>query len=284
MAKKISLFASHPRSWRENHYVYAVISRRSRGLSIGVELNPDKVCNFDCVYCCVDRTVRASRKKVDVDVLAGELEHMLAMVVKGDIWAIDPYDRTPLPLRRLNDVAFSGSGEPTSCPEFGRACEVTSQLLARHKLTDAKIVLITNATLLHRAEVKRGLEFLDRHNGEVWAKLDAGTEEYYRLVERTSVPFERVLENIAEAGQARPIVIQSLFMNVRGTPPTEAEIDAYVVRLRALTDRGCRIKLVQVYTTARQTAEAFVTAVSEEFLDGIAAKVRKLGLVAEVYP
>ncbi len=57
MAKhKTTLFTQHSRSWQSNRYVYPVISRRSKGLSIGVNLNPDKVCNFDCVYCCVDRT------------------------------------------------------------------------------------------------------------------------------------------------------------------------------------------------------------------------------------
>jgi wyosine [tRNA(Phe)-imidazoG37] synthetase (radical SAM superfamily) len=193
-------------------------------------------------------------------------------------------DQTPLALRRLNDVAFSGSGEPTAFPKFGQACQIAADLLARHKLDQAKIVVITNATLLHRPAVAKAMEFLDRHNGEIWAKLDAGTEEYYRLVERTSIPLSRVIENIAVAGRVRPIVIQSLFMNVQGSPPAEAEIEAYIGRLGELTGKGCRIKLVQVYTTARRTAEGFVTAVSEAFLEGIAGKVRGLGLKAEVYP
>ena len=44
----INLFTLHSRNWQTNRYVYPVISRRSKGLSIGVNLNPDKVCNFDC--------------------------------------------------------------------------------------------------------------------------------------------------------------------------------------------------------------------------------------------
>ena len=45
----------HSRVFRDLIFVYPVISRRSQGLSIGVNLNPDKRCNFDCVYCEVDR-------------------------------------------------------------------------------------------------------------------------------------------------------------------------------------------------------------------------------------
>ena len=44
-----------PRDWLGNRFVYAVISARARGLSLGVNVNPDKKCNFDCSYCEVDR-------------------------------------------------------------------------------------------------------------------------------------------------------------------------------------------------------------------------------------
>src|SRR5437660_9313353 len=70
---KLALFTQHSRHWRENRYVYPVISRRSKGLSIGVNLNPDTVCNFDCVYCCVDRTATPMVREVDLDLLAEEL-------------------------------------------------------------------------------------------------------------------------------------------------------------------------------------------------------------------
>ena len=44
-----SLFQSHPRSFGENRYVYPVLSRRAGGISLGLNLNIDKVCNFGCV-------------------------------------------------------------------------------------------------------------------------------------------------------------------------------------------------------------------------------------------
>ncbi|MGB9625323.1 MAG: radical SAM protein, partial [Phycisphaerae bacterium] len=70
-------FASHARDWRQNYYVYPVLSRRAHGVSIGVNLNPDKACNFDCIYCQVDRTVPPAVRKVDVAVLRRELDEML---------------------------------------------------------------------------------------------------------------------------------------------------------------------------------------------------------------
>lgn len=279
----VSLFTLHSRNWQENRYVYPVISRRSKGLSIGVNLNPDKACNFDCIYCCVDRTVPATVRDVDMTVLRAELEHMLHLAGSGEIWKIPPFDRASPELRRINDIAFSGDGEPTSFPGFADACSLAARLRQQAGLSDAKIVVITNATLLHRPPVQRAMEFLDRHNGEIWAKLEAGTEEYYRLIERTSIPLKRVLDNILQTGRVRPIVIQSLFMNVRGIPPSASEIDAYIHRLEDLRTAGCQIKLVQVYTVARTTAEAYVTPLEPPELDAITKRIRQLPLPVEVF-
>src|SRR5688572_3296136 len=141
----LPLFTRHSRSWQSNRYVYPVISRRSKGLSIGVNLNPDKVCNFDCIYCCVDRREPVAREYRDVDmcILATELDHMLSLAATGEIFQLPPFDQAPPALRRLNDVAFSGDGEPTSFPRFADACRLASDLLAGHQRPDVKIVVIT---------------------------------------------------------------------------------------------------------------------------------------------
>jgi wyosine [tRNA(Phe)-imidazoG37] synthetase (radical SAM superfamily) len=283
-AQKVNLFTLHSRSWQTNRYVYPVISRRSKGLSIGVNLNPDKICNFDCIYCCVDRTVPPTIREVDLDILRDELQHMIQISKSGELFTQPPFDQAPEHLRRINDIAFSGDGEPTSFKYFPEACELSASLLQQAGLgTDVKIVVITNATLFHQPRVQRALEFLDHHNGEIWAKLDAGTEPYYRLVERTSIPLQRVLDNILLAGRARPIVIQSLFMNIHGAAPIDAEIDAYVQRLIDLRAGGCQIKLVQVYTIARGTAESYVTPLDKAHVDAIAEKVRVAGFNVEAY-
>ena len=280
---KLQLFTDHSRHWRENRYVYPVLSRRSKGLSVGVNLNPDTVCNFDCIYCCVDRSVPPTVRDVDMDILSAELDHMLTLAASGELFRQPPFDATPAELRRTNDIAFSGDGEPTSFPRFADACHLAADLLTKHQLTETKIVVITNATLLQRPSVAAALRFLDQHHGEIWAKLDAGTEPYYRLVERTSIPLARVLENIAAAGRERPIVLQSLFMKIDGKPPAESEINAYIERLRELLAGGCQIKLVQVYTVARQVAEAYVTPLEDAAVDGIVEKVKAIGLAAEGY-
>lgn len=278
------LYSDHGRTYRENKFVYPVLSRRSAGISIGVNLNPDKVCNFDCIYCQVDRRSEAETQFVETDRLLAELDAMFRFVVSGEIFQDAKFADVPAPLRRLNDVAFSGDGEPTTYRNFDEIIAAAAALKTRHGLDSVKMVLITNATMFHRPAVERGLAILDAHNGEIWAKLETGTEEYYQLVERTKVPFRRVLDNIASAARMRPLVIQSLFMRIKGDPPPPAEIAAFSDRLNEITAAGGAIKLVQVYTVARQPAESFVAALTHAEVDAIVETVRqRTGLPAEPF-
>ena len=172
-------------------------------------------------------------------------------------------------MRRLNDIAFSGDGEPTTYRNFDQLIQTCADIKREAGLDCVKMVLITNASMFHRPHVIRGLEILDENQGEVWAKLEAGTEAYYQLIERTPIPFQQILDNIAAAARQRPLVIQALFMRVSGEPPPPAELDAFCDRLAEITAAGGAIKLVQVYTVARRPAETFVTPLANEEVDKI---------------
>ncbi|MEC8303489.1 MAG: radical SAM protein, partial [Planctomycetota bacterium] len=95
------LFQQHSRNFEQNRFVYPVISRRSGGVSIGVNLNPDKVCNFDCIYCQVDRTRQSETRFVETDALLTELRGVLELVVSGDLFELQRFSETPPSMRRL---------------------------------------------------------------------------------------------------------------------------------------------------------------------------------------
>lgn len=277
-------YRDHPRGWRENAYIYPVISRRSGGLSIGINLNPDTACNFDCVYCQVDRTGTPRVREVDVARLGGELSRVIADAQSGALFDDPAFADVPLERRRIRDFAFSGDGEPTTCKHFRECVDLVAGFKHGAALDDAKIVLITDACYLTKPDVVAGLAILDQNNGEIWAKLDAGTEEYYQRVNRPNYPLRHVMENIIAAAQARPVVIQSLFMRLDGVGPDEAERSAFCNRLNAVTHAGGRIAYVQVYTVARRPAENYVSALSDAEVDQIRDLVRvRTGLRAESY-
>ena len=278
------LHLQHERRFEDSRFVYPVISRRSRGLSIGVNLNPDKVCNFDCIYCQVDRTVAGETRFVELERLLTELDETLTLAVSGRLFETDKFRSVPPELRRLNDIAFSGDGEPTTHRNFDEIIAACADVKRRHGLDSVKMVLITNASRFHRPHVQRGLEILDRNQGEIWAKLDAGTEEYFRLVDRSPIPLSRVLDNITQAARIRPLVIQSLWMRIRGQPPPRDELQAFCQRLNDIAAAGGTLSLIQVYTVARQPAEDYVTPLADEEVDGIAEVVRReTGLPAAAF-
>ncbi|MDB5337043.1 MAG: Wyosine [tRNA(Phe)-imidazoG37] synthetase, radical superfamily, partial [Planctomycetaceae bacterium] len=252
--------------------------------SLGVNLNPDKICNFDCIYCQVDRRSEAETDFVDLHQVLDELRHLLQIAANGQLYADEPFCNVPEPLRRLNDIAFSGDGEPTTYRNFDEIIAQVAQLKDDLKLDSTKMVLITNASMFHRPAVERGLAILDQHQGEIWAKLDAGTADYYHLIDRTKIPFQQILDNIAAAAKVRPLVIQSLFMKVNGEPPTPAELEAYCDRLNEILVTGGRLSLIQVYTVSRTPAESYVASLSNEEVDAIAELVRRrTGLPTEAY-
>ncbi len=264
----------HERRWEENLYVYAVVSRRSHGVSVGINVNPSKACNFDCIYCQVDRDVPPRVRAVNLERLTAELDAVLQAAADGTLYSKPPFDALPPDRRQVRDIAFSGDGEPTTYAKFKEAVEIAAAARRRFALEATKIVLITDAAYLAKPSVREALDVMDANNGEIWAKLDAGTEEYFRLIDRPNVPLQRVLDNILDAARRRPVVIQSLFMRVDERPIPEAEVAAYCGRLNDLLAAGGRLKGIQLYTIARKPAEPTVAPLSDAELDHVAEFVR----------
>jgi wyosine [tRNA(Phe)-imidazoG37] synthetase (radical SAM superfamily) len=285
MTELIKAHLDHRRVWRDFDYCYPVISRRSRGVSLGINLNPDKICNFDCVYCEVDRIAPAKRKDLDLDLMERELTLLLDLATSGEIYQIPPFDSARPEQRRLNDIAFSGDGEPTTATCFAGAVQRVAQLKTARGLDLVKLVLITDSSRLQSAEVLAGLETLMANQGEVWAKLDAGTEPFYRQISRSQIPFQRILDNLLATARRWPILIQTLFLEWKGLGPTEEEFEAYCQRLETILSQGGRLRAVQLYTVARPTPEPEARPLSRLAMDAIASSLRNRlpGLPVEVY-
>jgi len=284
MTGLVKAHLDHRRSWRQFDYCYPVISRRSQGVSLGVNLNPDKVCNFNCVYCEVDRVSPSRRKDVDLDQLEREMAALLDLVASGELFETPPFSSALPEQRRLNDIAFSGDGEPTTSKAFSACVERLAALRQSRGLEELKLVLITNATRLQDPRVIPGIDVLMANGGEIWAKLDAGVEASYRAFNRSEVPFTRILENLAFATTRWPLYLQTLFQSWQGQAPTEAELSAYVERIRVLREGGKLLGL-QVYTVARPTPEQASRPLGPAAMDALAQELRHRlpGLPVDVF-
>ncbi len=296
----------HPRRFGESKYVYPVVSRRSGGVSIGININPDGSCTFACVYCQVLADTPGEQPKgtlaslpyrpehVDLFLLESELRKTVETVLSGAIFeevahsgiagSGGHFAQTAPERRQLKDIAFSGDGEPTLADCFPEAVEIALRVRREFCPSTTKLVLITNATRLHLPGVRRAVARLAEANGEIWAKLDAGTEAFHNVVSRSRIPLAGIQENILLTAKERPVVIQTCLFRRENAIISAGELAAYTDRLRAIRDEGGTILRIQLYTIARKTPDAGIGPLSDEELDRLAETVRdSTGLVVETF-
>jgi len=292
---KLNLYQNHTREWLNNEYAYPVLSRRAGGISVGINLSPANECNFHCVYCQVIPEQIHPGMKVDFPKLRDELEHCVDFALSGAIFDHPYFKDVPARQRRVNDVAFSGNGEPTISPFFPQTVELVTEI-RQTRMTDGpdeafrkaaeemKIVLITNATRLGRSELLPTLELLLANHGEIWAKLDAGTEEYYHRIDRSAVPFQTILDGITQFARRDPVILQTLFSRLNGEEPGEAELAAYIERVQKILESGGQVRYIQLHSVCRPPICAEAQTLEPEILREYAGKItEKTGVEVRVF-
>jgi len=273
-----------PRDFLNNRFVYAVVSPRARGLTLGVNMNPDQRCNFDCLYCEVNRATPPGQSVLDVGVVASELHRTLDHIQQGRLREHPQYHSLPDELLQLRHVALSGDGEPTLSSQFAEVVQAVVHVRALGGFPFFKIVLLTNATGLDRSQVQESLKRFTKSD-EIWVKLDGGTQEYLDKVCRLKdVTLGKILSNILHLARQRPVVIQSLFPAINGEEPSTEDIEQYAHRLKELKSDGAQISLVQIYSANRPMSHAECGHLPLKTLSQIAQVVRQVsGLSAEVF-
>lgn len=270
----MSFTQHHPRRFGTLRHVYPVVSRRSGGLSLGINLSPSGLCNFACVYCQILATGIESNPHnvlVPMDGLEAELRQLIGSVNDGTLFEQPAWTQIPAEKRILKDIAFSGDGEPTLSPQFTEAVRLVAGIRKELCAESVKIVLITNASMLHVAPVRSALDLMLQNNGEIWAKLDAGTPEFYQTVSRSTIPFQTICTNLINFTLDFPAAVQTCFLSLHGKGPSAEEIRHYTERLNELG----KVLYVQIYTAARRTPEDWAMPLENQQLDDIAETVRQ---------
>jgi wyosine [tRNA(Phe)-imidazoG37] synthetase (radical SAM superfamily) len=272
-------------------YVYPVVSRRAGGVSIGINLNINNACNWRCVYCQVPNLKRGTPPPIDLALLEKELRNFLNELLHGNFMNefVDEKDR------HLMDIAFSGNGEPTSAKEFPEVLGIVEKVLKEFNLLNPanpisilpnpiKVRLITNGSLMDKAQVLASMKHLANINGEVWFKVDAGTSEGIAKINDVNISISSVLKRLKACAENCPTFVQTCMVAIDGQAPNEAEIDAYIALLSQVKND---IKGVHLYGLARPSMQAEAPRLgrlSPEWLEGVARKIRALGLACFVSP
>lgn len=273
---------NHDRDNAGMTYVYPVVSRRAGGVSVGINLNPDNACNWACVYCQVPDLRRGTAPETDLAQLEAELRAMLTDILHGDFMQT----RVPEAARRLNDIALSGNGEPTSARAFPQVIELIGRVMADFGLVGKiKLVLITNGSLADRPRVRDGLAKMAALNGEVWFKFDSATAAGMRAVNQTRISPDKQFERLAGVARLCPTWLQTCVFALDGKPPSEAEQAAYLAAVARIRQQSIPLQGVLLYGLARpsmQPQASRLSALPAEWLDAFAEKIRAAGLPVEV--
>lgn len=272
----------HDRGSAGMTYVYPVISRRAGGVSVGINLNPNNACNWRCVYCQVPDLRRGGAPEVDLEKLAGELRGFLRELLQGDFMQ----RRVPEEAWRLNDIALSGNGEPTSAREFAQVVDLIGEVMAEFDLIGKiKLVLITNGSQIRRPKVKEGLRKMSGLGGEVWFKLDSATANGMRRINSTRQTVERMHENLRTAAQLCPTWLQTCVFELDGQPPSDIERQAYLSFIARLRAEQVPVRGVLLYGLARasmQPEAARLSALPQEWMLNLAAEIEAQGFAVKL--
>jgi len=272
---------NHSRDVAGYTYVYPVVSRRAGGVSVGINLNPNNACNWACIYCQVPNLTRGSAPPINVTQLEAELRDFLDQVLHGD-W-MDKH--VPQGVQVLQDIAFSGNGEPTSAEEFPAVMTIVSRVLEDLALTDKiKVRLITNGSLMHRMPVLTALSQLAELNGEVWFKVDRATGAGMTTINDVEGSVEGVKRRLLACAEHCPTWLQTCWFAIDGQPPSETEVMGYLDFVREMS--SC-IQGVHLYGIARQPMQPgaeHLSALPEDHIKQYGERIRALGVSVTVNP
>ncbi|MGZ8159650.1 MAG: radical SAM protein [Methylobacter sp.] len=269
---------NHNRDVAGLKYIYPVLSRRSGGLSIGINFNVNNACNWRCIYCQVPDLKIGAAPDLDFQLLEDELRFFLDDVLNGDFYQRFQVDEDK---RVIKDIAISGNGEPTSLRDFDKAVALIGEVATEAGiLPQSNFVLITNGSLLHRPCVQNGLKKLKKFGGEVWFKLDSATEEGRALINNAGQSCQASVENLLLCAKLCPTKLQTCLLDYDKHGLPSEEKNAFLDLLRHIKVQGCALRSVLLYTIARpslQPESGRLEKLSVETLNTFADEIRLLG-------
>jgi len=279
ISKQYLTIHDHSRDLSGLKYIYSVISRRAGGLSVGINLNTNNACNWQCIYCEIPNLSRGSPPSIELDILENELRFFLNGIIHGDYME----KNVALENRYLKDIAFSGNGEPTSAEEFPEVISIVEKILSEFNLLHKiKIRLITNGSLMYKASVLQSIAMLEKINGEVWFKVDSALEESIEIINQINLKPKQILGRLQACALNCPTFIQTCIFTIDGKEPDQKSIDAYINLVKEVKTT---IKGVHIYGLARPSLQPQANRIGRinlDVLENIAKELLKLGIPTTV--
>ena len=250
-----------------DNIIFGPVRSRRLGLSLGVNLLPvdSKLCNFDCIYCeCGWNEDHPGRRRFNSREDVRELlaKTLRRMVDEGEVPDV---------------ITFAGNGEPTMHPDFEDI--IADTIALRDQICpQAKVSVLSNATQIHREDVRRALLRVDNNI----LKLDSAFDATVQLINKPqgSYSVERTVE-LMKLFEGK-MILQTMFLRgeylgQRVDNTTEKEVKAWLDIVEQIRPRQ-----VMIYSLDRDTPCQTLEKVEKEELQKIAARLQERGFNCSV--
>ncbi len=223
-------------------YLFGPVNSRRLGLSLGIDLLPFKICNYNCIYCEVGpNSIFTNERK----------EYVPA---KDIISEIDVFLADESTLRSLDVFTITASGEPTLNSGLGKVI----RHIKGH--TNKPVAVLTNGSLFHLAEVRKDLLQADI----VIPSLDAIAPKSFRKINRplTDVKPHILVEELHKFNKNYKGKFWLEILLVKDVNDSEKDLSALKEAIACIQpDR------VQLNTVARPPLESFAKPLSRSELE-----------------
>ena len=136
-------------------YIFGPVASRRFGMSLGVDLSPDKKrCNFDCIYCELEKA-----KKVDKYDNPPDYKEILEEIKI----ATKKYE--------FDVLTITSNGEPTLYPYLDKLID---------NLKEYKLLILSNSSTIYKKNIQQILKKFDI----VKLSLDAVSEDIFKKIDR----------------------------------------------------------------------------------------------------
>jgi wyosine [tRNA(Phe)-imidazoG37] synthetase (radical SAM superfamily) len=212
---------------------FGPVPSRRLGRSLGINHIPAKICSYSCAYCQLGRTIKLQAQRrvfFEPDEIVRQVREKVGEALRAG--------------EAIDYLTFVPDGEPTLDVNLGRAIRLL-------RSTGPRIAVITNGSLLWRADVREDLAAADW----VSVKVDAVREGLWRRLDRPhgSLRLSPILDGMLAFSKAYHGELATETMLVRGandSPEVVREIAGYVGQLRPA--------MAYVSVPIRPPAEAWV--------------------------
>lgn len=244
--------------------IYGPVRSRRLNWSLGLNNLPFnyKLCSFNCVYCQYGWTPVCAIDVADrlddfptVSDFSAELEAALRASRET-----------------INNITFSGNGEPTLHPRFEEMVDIARKLRDEY-FPEARIGILSNSSTVAVDQVQRGLAKLDFRI----MKLDVGSEEAFRSINRPcpGVDYQAIVHGLKSLAG---VTLQAMFVAGKLQNSDDAAVSEWIERVGEI-----KPLTVQIYSLHRPPAASSLAEVPRERLEEIAARTEAAtGVTVEV--